>query len=155
MAVYSITREEAQKRLDKLVELPLEYAGKWLNTELYFFEFGNVPIEDASKPPQKSFIFALHVLCRFRVIWRNGRKATDTYHEDTPKEQFEFEAKRLTGKVLKHIALSDKNDLWLDFGDFWMVFAAYETGEESWRILSSDKKEPHLVASDAWLKLVY
>lgn len=156
MAVYYITREEAQKKLEKLLGLPLEYAGKSPDTELYLFEFGNVPINDnISRPAQKRFIFALHVLCRFKVIWRNGKKATDTYYEDTSSERFASAANQLIGKTIARIGLSDKNDLWLDFGDYWMVFATFETGEESWRILSSDREKPHLVASDSWIELVY
>lgn len=155
MSVYFITREEAQKRLDEMLGCTIEFAGKSPDTELYIFEFSDS--QDAgeiAESTEERCIFKLHLLCRFKVIWRK-RRITDTYYEDTSSEAFASQASQLMGQPIKRTGLSDKNDLWLDFGDFWMVFATFENDEESWRFFYSDKKKPHLVASDTWLKLVY
>ncbi len=152
MSVYFITGEEAQKRLDEMLGCTIEFAGKSPDTELYIFEFSNP--QTAGDITEPSCIFKLHLLCRFEVIWRK-RKTKDIYYEDTSSEEFASQASQLMGKQIKRTGLSDKNDLWLDFGDFWMVFATFENEEESWRFFYSDKKKPHLVASDTWLKLVY
>lgn len=128
----------------------LRYGIKSPDTELYDFGFGNA-IDDSGAVVDGCTHY-LHVLCRFKVIWNNGEKRTDIYDEDTSSHIFKAEVKHLIGRKVRRIALSDKNDLWLDFGDFHMVFATFENGEESWRFFSRDRTLPHLIASDVWLE---
>ena len=79
----------------------------------------------------------------------------ERFYEDTPSEIFQKEVERLIGLCPKRVGLSDKNDLWLDFGDYWVVFATFEDGEESWRLFTPGSAEPHWVVSDSWLRLDY
>lgn len=143
---------DALEFLRVLVDQPLCYGIKSPDTDLYDFGFGNM---DNSMTPygggKKVGTLSLHVTCRFKVIWKIGECRVDKYYEDTPCEQFHSEVKRLVGLKVRRVALSDKNDLWLDFGDYWIVFATFESGEESWRFFTSDVDVPHLVASDSWL----
>ena len=128
------------------------YAIKSPDTELYDFGFGElVEVVNRRGIRKRIGTHTLHALCRFKVIWRNCEHRVDKYYEDTPCEKFHSESKRLIGPKVRQVELSDKNDLWLDFGDYWVVFATFENGEESWRFFTSDIDDPHLVASDSWL----
>ena len=142
--------------LHSLIGLPLHYAIKSPDTELYDFGFGRlVETVGLSGKQKKIGTHTIHALCRFKVISRTGGKTATNYYEDTPSEKFQSEINYLIGLTVKRVALSDKNDLWLDFGDYWIVFATFENGEESWRFLTLDRNAPHLVASDCWLDMVH
>ena len=141
--------------LNSLVGHPLLYAVKSPDTELYDFGFGKLVETENRRGKRKTVgTQSLHVLCRFKVIWKTGKKRLDIYHEDTPSEKFYSEVKQLIGLNVKRIALSDKNDLWIDFDDCWIVFATFENGEESWRFFVWDRAVPHLVASNLWLDFI-
>lgn len=143
---------DALEFLRTLVDQPLCYGLKSPDTDLYDFGFGNMV--NATSPyrgGKEVGTLILHVTCRFKVIWKNGECRVDKYHEDTPCEKFHSEVMRLVGLKVRRVALSDKNDLWLDLGDYWIVFATFENGEESWRFFTSGIDAPHLVASDSWL----
>lgn len=144
---------EALEFLQMLVNQPLSYGIKSPDMDLYDFGFGRlIEVTDRHNRGKKVAAYTLHATCRFKVIWRNGERRVDKYDEDTPCEQFHSEIKRLIGLNVKRVALSEKNDLWFDFGDYWMVFATFENGEESWRFFTFlDSDTPHLVASDSWL----
>ena len=139
--------------LQTLVGQPLRYGLKSPDTELYDFGFGEL-FEDVSKYGKKRKIctFILHALCNFKVIWRSGERRIDKYYGDTPSEKFHGDIKRLIGSCVKRVALSEENDLWLDLGDFWIVFETFEDGKESWRFFTSDINQAHLVASNSWIK---
>ena len=138
--------------LHALIGQPLLYALKSPDTELYDFGFGElVEVVNRRGKRKKISTHTLHALCRFKVIWRNCESSVDKYYEDTPCEKFHSEVKRLVGLKVKRVALSDKNDLWLDLGDYWIVFATFEIGEESWRFFTWDEKNCHLVTANSWL----
>ena len=148
-----LIRKNANVFLNALIGQPLLYALKSPDTELYDFGFGE-PVETTNHRGNRKIIgtYTLHALCRFKVIWRNGEHRVDNYYEDTPCELLRSEIKRLIGLRVRQVALSDKNDFWLDFGDYWVAFATFESGEESWRFFTSNVDDPHLVASDSWLR---
>ncbi len=144
--------EKAVSFLQTLVDQPLCYGIKSPDTELYDFGFGPLTeVTDRKGKKREICTYILHALCQFKVIWRNGECRVDKYYEDTPCEIFHSEFQRFIGLKVKRVALSDKNDLWLDFGDYWMVFATFENGEESWRFFTAEIDSPHLVAADSWL----
>ena len=145
-------RQDAVDFLHSLTGHPLRYAIKSPDTDLYDFGFGElVAVVNRCGKQKKIGTYILHAICRFKVIWKNGECRVEKYYEDTPCEKFHSEVKRLVGLKVRRVALSDKNDLWLDLGDYWVVFATFENGEESWRFFTSDIDTPHLVASDSWL----
>lgn len=151
----AISQNFAIEYLKGLVGQPLLYALKSPDTELYDFGFGE-PIEKVNRQGKQFEVGShiLHVLCRFEVICRKGMHRIDRYYEDTPLEEFQKGIQHLIGHKVTRIALSDKNDLWVefDFGNYWAVFATFENKEESWRYFSADIKKPHLVASDTYLE---
>lgn len=143
---------DALEFLQTLVGQPLCYGIKSPDLDLYDFGFGNfVRVHNWHGEERIVCTHILHVICRLKVIWKNGGHRVDKYYEDTPGEKFNAEVKRFIGLKVRQVELSDKNDLWLDLGDYWIVFATFENGEESWRFFTSDIDSPHLVASDSWL----
>ena len=130
--------------LQTLVGLPLLYGIKSPDMDLYDFGFGE----------KVNCTYALHVVCRFKVIHTKGDYRVDRYFEDTPCEQFHMAISSLIGMKVNRVALSDKNDLWLDFGDYKVVFATFENEEESWRFFTTNTNDPHLVASNSHLTFV-
>ncbi len=148
-------QEEALAFLNRLVGAPLRYAWKSRDTELYEFAFGELH-DKVNRHGEKVQVgtHLLHILCRFKVIWRNGVRKVDRYYEDTPYDEFQSEIQRLIGLKVTRVGLSDKNDLWLDLGDYWIVFATDEGGDESWRFFSAFREVPHLVVSDSWIYFV-
>ncbi len=146
------TDKKAMAFLETLVNQVLRYGLKSPDMDLYDFGFGDSSgIKKEYRKIREICTHFLHVTCRFKVIWRNGDKRIDIFYEDTPCEEFHQAVKQLIGMRVKRVALSDKNDLWLDFGDCWVVFATFENGEESWRLFSSNREIHHLVASDSWV----
>lgn len=146
----------ALEYLQMLVGQPITYAYKASDLDLYDFGFGST-IERLNWRGEKRQVcsFVLHATCRFKIIHRpNGiTKCVERFYEDTLSEVFRASIQRLFSLKVRRVALSDKNDLWLDFGECWMVFATFEDGEESWRFFASDEAMPHLVASDLWLDM--
>lgn len=143
---------DALEFLQTIVDLSLCYGLKSPDMDLYDFGFGNeVNVTNPCSGGKKVCTHILHVTCRFKMIWKNGEHRVNKYYEDTPCEKFHSEVKQLVGLKVRRVALSDKNDLWLDFGDYWVVFATFENGEESWRFFTCDIESPHLVASNSWL----
>ena len=146
-------RQDAVDFLQSLTGQPLLYALKSPDTDLYDFGFGKlVEVVNRHGIQKKIGTHILHATCRFKVIWKNGEQRVDKFYEDTSCEKFHSEVKRLVGLKVRRIAVSEKNDLWLDFSDYWVVFATFENGEESWRFFTFDMEAPHLVASDSWLQ---
>ncbi len=144
---------DALNFLQTLVDQPLCYGLKSPDMDLYDFGFGNtVFVTDRYGKEREICTHILHVTCRFKVIWKNGYRRVDIYDEDTSCKRFHSDIKRLVGLKVRRVWLSNKNDLWLDFGEYWVVFATFENSEESWRFFTSDKDAPHLVASDCWLR---
>ena len=86
------------------------------------------------------------------TILKTEYVATKQY---TPPEIFTTNIMQLVGLVVKRFALSDKFDLWIDLGDYWIVFVIWEDETESWRFFTPESDDPHLVVSSSWLCLDY
>jgi len=105
--------------LDSIIGRKLAYAIKSPDTELYDFGFGEErEMEDKRMLPP----YILHVLCRFKIIHKDGSTKVQICHEDTTPNVFNKKIEPLIGLSVKRVGLSDKNDLWLDFGAYWVVF---------------------------------
>ena len=143
--------QDAISFLNSIVGHSVLYAHKSPDTELYDFGFGNfVEIVDWKGRRRQVASLTVHALCRFRVISRKEHRVSNFY-EDTPTQKFDSKIQPLIGQKVKRIALSEKNDFWLDFGDYWMVFVTHENGKESWRFFATAEDTPHFVAADSWI----
>ena len=130
--------------LDSIIGQKLAYAIKSPDTELYDFGFGEeLETEDKRMLPP----YILHVLCRFKIIHKDGSRKVNICHEDTTPNAFNKKIEPLIGLGVQRVGLSDKNDLWLDFGAYWVVFATFEEDDEAWRFFISGSDDPHLVAT--------
>lgn len=139
--------------LETLMGQPLVYCLKSPDTELYDFGFGSfVDIVTLRGNKHTICTHTLHVLCPFRIISKTGTGQSQWYYEDTPSESFQCDVALLIGLKIKRVALSQKHDLWLDLGDYWIVFVTYENEDESWRFFVADSNKPHLVASCSWVR---
>ncbi len=115
------SREEALGYLENLVGQPLRYGLKSPDTELYDFGFGElVETTNYRGDTREVNLHNLHLLCNFKVIDR-VKKEHKIYYDDTDKKEFESDIQALIGLTVKRAELSDKNDLWLDFGNYWVV----------------------------------
>ena len=142
--------------LNSIIAQPLVYAMKSPDTELYDFGFGEPVLHPCRNGDLRQIaMYSLHALCRFELIDKTGSNTTTKFYEDTPSGQFQGTIAPVLGRRVKRIALSEKNDLWIDFGEYWIVFVSFENEEESWRFFSADREMPHLVASNIALELVY
>ena len=141
--------------LQNLTAQSLCYATKSPDTELYEFGFGSI-VESCrlDSPTGKIGTYILHVICRFKIIQKTEENQVFRYYEDTPAQKFGSDIQALIGLKVQRVGLSEKNDLWLDFGNYWVVFATFENYEESWRLFVADANAPHLVASGFWLKFL-
>lgn len=138
--------------LTLLADQPLRYGIKSPDMDLYDFGFGD-DVEVMGCRGQRTVCrYILHAVCRFKVIWQDGSRRVDRYYEDTSNVLFREAVQKLLGNRVKRVALSEKNDLWMDFGDFWMVFATFENNKESWRFFRMDQDAPHLIAADSWME---
>lgn len=147
-----LCKKVALEYLQKLINQPLIYGYKSSDLDLYDIGFGEfVEIVD-SRGKRSICSLVLHPTCNFKVIWKNGKRETHIFYGNTSHEEFQSEIEHLVGLTVKRVALSDKNDLWLDLQECWIVFATFEDGEESWRFFDAHKETPHLVASDSWLE---
>ncbi|MBQ2960899.1 MAG: hypothetical protein IJE09_06725 [Oscillospiraceae bacterium] len=136
--------------LDSIIGQKLAYAIKSPDTELYDFGFGEERETDDNRmlPP-----YILHILCRFKIIHKDGSRKVQICHEDTTPKSFNKKIEPLIGLSVKRVGLSDKNDLWLDFGAYWVVFATFEEADdEAWRFFIYRSYEPHLVATSSVLE---
>lgn len=151
-----IYKEDATSRLNALVGQVLTYSHKFNNSNIYAFAFGNYVTVTTPEGRRKEVCkLTLHVQCRFKIIKKTGNDCVVTYYEDTPAEDYNLDAKNLLGLRIKRIALSEKNDLWIDMDRYWLVFSTFENDDEAWRFFTPYSDAPHLVASGIDLKLDY
>ena len=149
------TREDCDKYLQQVVGQPLSYGFKSWDMDIFDVEFGElVQCTKFNDEPHECFSYIVHNVGGIKIIWRKERRTT-FYDIDTKTEEFHTDIQKLIGYKVLRVGLSDKNDLWFDFGDVWMVFITYDSNEESWRYFTPNLQEPHLVAADTWLQLVY
>lgn len=150
------TQKQASQYLEKLIGQPLQYGLKSHDMDLYDFGFGETTkVTNFWGKTRNVNLHNLHAQCSFKIIHRTGNKHSKIYYGDTEKEEFETDIKDLIWLCVKRIALSDKNDLWLDFEDYWVVFATSEDSKESWRYFIMGEENPHLVVADSWQEFVW
>lgn len=148
----SCTESEAKVYFNRIVGTPLRYGIKSADTNLYDLGFGNdTEYIGWTGILRETCTYAIHLTGGIIVYWENGGKVE--YCDATPHTEFHADIHRLIGLCVRRVTLSEKNDLWLDFGECRMVIVTREDGEESWRLFLPGTGEPHLVASDLWLRM--
>ncbi len=143
------------KLQDTLCNQPINYIVKSPDMDMYDFGFGQDVITiDFNGLSTKVSKYVLHAVCNIEVMWRDKTRKSDLFFEDTPVEKATTLASCISGFKVKRVALSDKNDLWLDLGLCWIIFITNEDDEESWRFFSfSSADNAHIVATSTCLCL--
>ena len=126
----------------------LNSARKPSDLEIYEFCFGNRN-EELGKVLPTNYI--IHALCPIKLIFRKEKRSVVCY-DDLSSEEFNSLIEPFLGKTVRRVGLSDKNDLWFDFEDKWLVVVTNEDDEESWRGFLLDSDEHHLVVSYNWIR---
>lgn len=151
----TVERATALESLQSLVNQSLVYGIKSPDTELYDFGFAKASeYENGRDKQQREFDLVVHCVCCVRVIRRSVKSVVERYDGDSDYSVFASSIGRLLGLPVKRVALSDKNDLWLDFGEYWMVLVTFEDDEESWRFFSSGGGTPHMVVTNTKIELI-
>ena len=132
----------------QLISQPLRYGIKSPDCELYDIGFGEwVNYTDHSSKTREVCNYTIHITCRFKIIKKKGDQSTRCYFEDTPSSIFQSDIQNLIGLQVKRVTLSDKNDLWIDLDDYWIVIATFEDDLESWCFLTYDTANLYLSVS--------
>lgn len=146
--MYNPNDSAVTQYLHSLVGKRLSYCIKSPDTELY--DFGFLDDNDEANALNE---LTLHALCCFKIIIHQPNCKSCLFESGTSLEKVKRRVSPLIGLAVKRVALSDKNDLWIDLGDYWLVFITYENSKESWRLFNSNSDEPHLVVADDWIDL--
>ncbi len=143
---------ELHHYLQSLIGLKLCYGIKSEGCELYdlgFFVYEEqLPL---SKKDWPATAYALHAFCDLKIIGRKKPCSVTICDATTSPKKFSQIISGIIGKTVDRVALSEKNDLWLDLGDDWIVLVTSEDDLESWRLFIPYSGLPHLVASNARL----
>lgn len=118
-----ISAAEAKALLDTMVKRPLRWAIKSPDVELFDLGFGG---EGETLPP-----YVIHAICTVKVV-PHKKRLVQLYQGTADSGKFREEMEELLGLPVLRTSLSDKHDLWLDLGDYWVIFVTFEDGEESW-----------------------
>lgn len=128
----------------------LQYAIKSPDLALFDFGFAEAVEQDSAKlESDNKNLLVLHISSALKIIWRNGN-VIEVYG-DAEADDFDKCIQPLLGLVVRRCALSNKNDLWLDFGIADLVVVTIEDGEESWRMFLKNDFHEHIIASDLWI----
>lgn len=151
----NMTRDDAEKMLGCIIGQPLQYGRIYQEYGMYGLGFGPLfKVPSWNGVPKLVCPYTFHIQCQLKIIDREKCSAIK-FMADTPPEIFTTNIMQLVCLVVKRFALSDKFDLWIDLGDYWIVFVTWEDETESWRFFTPESDDPHLVVSSSWLCLDY
>ena len=143
------TQEQLENTAQRLTGTKLAYAEKNADNESFDFGFGETAGKD--------FTYALHVTCSFDVIPRDealeAGERVRVFGYDASAAEFQNYISAFFGKEIIRVAVNEKNDLWLDLGDYWVVFDTDEySDDEAWRLTETASGAPALIASGMELR---
>lgn len=149
-----LSQDDACQEISQLIGKDLQYGILHEPFGLYDFGFGHFVETDLNKGTARKLCeHTLHASCRFKIVQKAGRPKVNRYDENTTQEQFLLGVQELLGLKVKRVALSNKNDLWIDLEKYWMVFATFENNQESWRFFTPDGKSAHMVVANSYVCL--
>lgn len=146
------TNQIIEGYLNCIVGTPLQYGIKSTDINLYQLGFGeSIASEHWNNQTIDINKYTIHFDSALYLYWENGE--VDKFYSDSRAEKFNLIISKLLGKVVKRIALSVENDLWIDLGDCHIVIVTRNDDEESWRFFLPRTNQPHLIASSVALEL--
>ena len=141
-----------RQRVTILEGLSLKYGVKSPDMDLYDLGFGrDLVFRDKFGKPHNVCQYVIHIVCGIRLFWKDGRR--EEYTKDSSYLAFQNSIHKFIGEPIRRVALSEKNDLWLDFGQCSMAIITHEDADESWRLFAPYSGNKHLVATNIRLCL--
>lgn len=134
-----------------LIGQPFCYGIKSPDMDLYDIGFGVLEkVMDIRGRTREVCTHTLHCTCGIKLIWA---KQSYLFDGESSFKTFSERISRFVGLKVLRIALSQKNDLWIDLGECKIVIVTNEDYEESWRYFNPCVQERHLVASSQSISL--
>lgn len=155
--MIAITTEDANQLVQAILNMPLQYGFFYREIGMFDFGFGNKIGFTQSEIDVKRCVheYALHVICEYDVVWKNGQRCVKRFNWDTELSAFHAVVSDIVGLVVKRITIDEANKLWIDLGKYWIVLLPLQSKVESWRFFSPYTEKAHLVATDSSLFLQY
>ena len=148
-------RLNAECELRKLVGCPLCYGLKSPNMDLYDFGFGECKeVIDWRGGKKLLSTYVIHAVCGIKILRHHQNSGSVIYTGDSDSELFHNDIQKLLGLTVNRIALSEKNDLWLDLGEYWLILITYEDEKESWRYFAYDIPSIDVIASSRTIEII-
>ena len=138
--------------LNGIVGEPLQYGIKTSDLDLFQLGFGeSISVEYWKGKLVEINKYAVHFDSAVYLYWKDGK--VDMFYPDAHTSSFNLAISKLVGKIVKRIALSSKNDFWIELDNCRMVIVTRDDEDESWRFFCPRTRQPHLVASSTTLML--
>lgn len=148
-----MNQSDALVILNKLIGQPFLYGIQSPDVVLFDLGFGDyMSVKKMMGSECEVASYTLHAVCGIKIIHTKVSLQTEEFIGNSPQE-FNSSIQQLIGNTILRIALSSKNDLWLDLDDYWLVLVTNEDNQESWRCFTPSSTQNHLVASDTWIHL--
>lgn len=148
-----MNQSDALVILNKLIGQPFLYGIQSPDVVLFDLGFGDyMSVKKMMGSECEVASYTLHAICGIKIIHPKVSRQTEEFIGNSSQE-FNSSIQKLIGNTVMRIALSSKNDLWLDLGDYWLVLVTNEDKEESWRYFTPNSTQNHMVVSDAWIRL--
>lgn len=146
------TKQNVERYLNCIVGTPLQYGFKHSDFDLFQLGFGDcVSFEKWKGQTLAINRYAIHFDSAIYLYWKHG--GVDRFDSSTADNVFSSAISKLIGTHVKKIALSEKNDLWIDLGECRIAVVTRDDCEESWRFFQPRTENPHLIASSVTLIL--
>lgn len=146
------TDQNIENNLSCIVGSPLQYGIKSSDLDLFQLGFGeSISLEYWKNQSLEINKYAIHFDSALYVYWENGK--VDKLYSNVQEAEFNMVISKLVGKLVKRVALSTKNDLWIDLDDCKIVVVTRDDEEESWRFFLPRTHYPHLIATSTTLML--
>lgn len=139
-------QEDALTSLSGLVGCCFRYGLKSHDMDLFDLGFGeDVCFLNCLGNTQTACRYTIHLTRGIILYWKDG--CINEFDSATEGHAFSVAVAPLIGAIVRRIALSEKNDLWIDIGLCNMVIVTHEDSYESWRFFSPGTSSPHLISS--------
>ena len=146
------TTQNIESYLRSIVGSPLQYGIKHSDLNLFQLGFGDcVSFEHWKGQTLEINRYAIHFDSAIHLYWKDGE--VDRFEPNAEENMFSSVISKLMGRYVERVALSDKNDLWIDLGICRIVVVTRDDDMESWRFFQPRTSHPHLIASSTTLEL--
>ena len=111
--MIAITTEDANQLVQAILNMPLQNGFYYREIGMFDFGFGNKIGFNQSEIDGKRCVheYALHVICEYDVVWKNGQRCVKRFNWDTELSAFHAVVSDIVGLVVKRITIDEKIEL--------------------------------------------